>query len=362
MVSPDTYNDEYSLVAISGLLDIDTNTMIPGLRLIQFLNENGQPRAGWVTPDGTSVGALGAFDSTFALARAAIAAGRPLEDFAAAHKGPATLSYAGLLGAARVLPPLTHPDPARCLVSGTGLTHYGSASARDQMHQKLSANAGALTDTMQMFKWGVDGGRPDNEPGAQPEWFYKGHGDIVVGCGAALPSPSFALDGGEEPEIVGLYVIGADGTPHRLGFAIGNEFSDHITERKNYLYLAHSKLRHCAVGPELRTGAPPPHMNGMSRIRRGAHVVWERPFVTGENNMCHSLANLEYHHFKYSAHRRPGDVHLHFFGTATVSFADGVHAEPGDVFEVDLPDLGAPLANVLMRVDGGFAFGGVRQM
>ena len=345
------------------MLDIDTNTMIPGLRLIQFLNENGQPRAGWVTPDGSSVGGLGSFGSTFDLAQAALAAGQTLEAFAEAHKSSATLPYSNLLSAKRVLPPLTHPDPSRCLVSGTGLTHYGSASARDAMHQKLAANAGTLTDTMQMFKWGVDGGRPiGGQPGAQPEWFYKGNGDIVVGCGGSLPSPDFALDGGEEPEIVGLYLIDGAGTPQRLGFAIGNEFSDHVTERKNYLYLAHSKLRHCAVGPELRTGAPPPHMTGTSRIRRGTQVIWERPFVTGENNMCHSLANLEYHHFKYSAHRRPGDVHLHFFGTATLSFADGVHAEPGDVFEVDLPDLGAPLANVLSRVDGGFAFGGVRQL
>src|SRR5690349_12100509 len=341
--------------------------MIPALRLIQFIDDAGQPRAGWVAPDGTSVGALGDFTSTFALAQAALVAGKSLDAFAEEQirlQGePARRPYSELLASRRVLPPLTHPDPARCLVSGTGLTHYGSASARDAMHKKLAANAESLSDSMQMFKWGVDGGRPlGGAPGAQPEWFYKGDGGIVVGCGAGLPSPSFALDGGEEPEIVGLYLIGSDGTPHRLGFAIGNEFSDHVTERKNYLYLAHSKLRHCAVGPELRTGAPPPHMSGVSRIRRGSQVIWERPFVTGENNMCHSLANLEYHHFKYSAHRRPGDVHLHFFGTATLSFADGVHAEPGDVFEVDLPDLGAPLANPLSRVDGGFALGGVRQM
>ena len=136
--------------------------------------------------------------------------------------------------------------------------------------------------------------------------------------GAPLPSPDFALDGGEEPELVGLYLIGPDGTPHRLGFAIGNEFSDHVTERQNYLYLAHSKLRACAVGPELRTGPLPRDLRGTSRIRRGDAVLWEKPFLTGEANMCHSLANLEYHHFKYAAHRRPGDVHLHFFGTAMV--------------------------------------------
>ena len=342
-------------------MDIHTNPMIHRLRLIQFLEERGRPRVGWVTDDGSAVGSVGSFESTYALAQAASSAAEPLDAFASRLAVTPAIPYATLLQEHRVLAPLMHPDPARCLVSGTGLTHYGSASTRDQMHKKLAADS--LSDSMQMFKWGVEGGRPQGAgPGAQPEWFYKGDGDCVIACGRALPSPSFALDGGEEPEIVGLYLIAPDGTPQRLGFAIGNEFSDHITERKNYLYLAHSKLRPCAVGPELRTGVPPAHMDGTSRIRRGEEIVWERPFVTGEANMCHSLANLEYHHFKYPAHRRPGDVHLHFFGTATLSFADGFAAQPGDVFEVDLPALGAPLANPLARAEDGFTFGGVRAL
>jgi hypothetical protein len=350
------------------LLDIDTNPIIPRLRLIQFLSEAGLPRVGWIAPEGEAVGHVGNFPSVYALAQAAIAAGESLDTHGARHLQSATLPYAALRAERRVLVPLTHPDPARCLVSGTGLTHYGSAATRDSMHKKLAAPTESLSDSMQMFKWGVEGGRPPldtqghGEPGAQPEWFYKGDGDIAVGCGRDLASPAFALDGGEEPELVGLYVISPAGTPHRLGFAIGNEFSDHVTERRNYLYLAHSKLRPCAIGPELRTGEPPAHMEGMSRIRRGGQVVWEKPFVTGERNMCHSLANLEYHHFKYAAHRRPGDVHLHFFGTATLSFADGIRAQPGDVFEVDLPDLGAPLQNPLTQVPGGFEIGGVRAL
>ena len=318
---------------------------------------------GWVTPDGAGVGFVDSFESTYELARAALAAAEPLDAYASSRAAPPAFDYPHLLNERRLLPPLTHPDPARCLVSGTGLTHYGSASTRDNMHRKLAAASESLSDSMQMFKWGVEGGRPSGAaPGAQPEWFYKGDGDCVVACGQALPSPSFALDGGEEPEIVGLYVIAPDGTPQRLGFAIGNEFSDHVTERKNYLYLAHSKLRPCAIGPELRTGAPPAHMEGVSRIRRAGKILWERPFLTGETNMCHSLANLEYHHFKYAAHRRPGDVHLHFFGTATLSFADGIQTAPGDVFEVELPDLGAPLANPLARADTSFTFGGVRAL
>jgi hypothetical protein len=233
------------------------------------------------------------------------------------------------------------------------------------MHQKLQqqADEGTLTDSMRMFQWGVEGGIPESgEPGAQPEWFYKGDGAILAAPGQPLESPDFALDGGEEPELVGLYLIGPDGTPHRLGFAIGNEFSDHVTERQNYLYLAHSKLRACAVGPELRAGPLPRDLRGTSRLRRGGDVVWEKPFLTGEANMCHSLENLEYHHFKYAAHRRPGDVHLHFFGTATLSFADGVRAQAGDVFEIELPELGAALRNPLRTVAAGFAPGGVRAL
>jgi hypothetical protein len=213
---------------------------------------------------------------------------------------------------------------------------------------------------MRMFQWGMEGGRPaEGRPGAQPEWLYKGNGHIVVACGRPIVAPAFALDFGEEPEVVGLYVIAADGRPMRLGFAVGNEFSDHVTERRNYLYLAHSKLRQCSVGPELRTGPLPAHLEGRSRIRRGDTVLWEKPFLTGEENMCHSLANLEFHHFKYAAHRVPGDVHLHFFGTATLSFADGIRVGPGDRFEIELPALGAPLVNPLEVAAAGFAPGEV---
>ena len=35
------------------------------------------------------------------------------------------------------------------------------------------------------------------------------------------------------------------------------------------------------------------------------------------------------------------------FGTATLSFADGVKAEAGDVFEISAPDFGLPLRNPL---------------
>lgn len=259
-----------------------------------------------------------------------------------------TESYPIALAECRVLPPLDHEDPAHCLITGTGLTHLGSAATRDKMHQQKATDSAAQTDTSRMFQWGIEGGRPAaGSVGTQPEWFYKGDGAIVARPGQVLQSPAFAEDAGEEPELAGLYVIGDDGLPYRLGYAIGNEFSDHAMERRSYLYLAHSKLRNCAYGPELRVGDLPHHLEGTSRIRRGDAVLWEKPFLSGEDNMCHSVENLEYHHFKYAQFLRPGDVHVHFFGTATLSFADQIKTVPGDVFEISLNGFGAPLCNTV---------------
>jgi hypothetical protein len=252
------------------------------------------------------------------------------------------------LSAVCLLTPVDHDDPAHLMVSGTGLTHLGSAEGRDKMH--AAAQVGQATDSMRMFLIGVSGGKPSNgSPGVQPEWFYKGDGQILAAPGDPLVMPDFAQDGSEEPEIAGIYMIDDEGHPVRLGFALGNEFSDHVTERGNYLWLAHSKLRAAALGPELLLGPLPVDVRGTSRILRKGEVVWEKPFASGEANMSHSIANLEHHHFKYDAFRRPGDVHVHFFGTATLSFSDGFQTEEGDVFEVAAAPFTLPVRNPLGR-------------
>ena len=260
--------------------------------------------------------------------------------------GPA-VDLASAYEEGRVLSPIHHPDPAHLHLTGTGLTHLGSAATRDTMHQKaMKQDEANLTDSMRMFRMGVEGGKPaDGAPGVQPEWFYKGNGTMVAAPGAALSSPAFADDGGEEPEIAGIYVVGDDGTPFRVGFALSNEFSDHVMERVNYLYLAHSKLRPASFGPEILVGELPQDVRGVSRVRRGGEVVFEKPFLSGEANMSHTIANLEHHHFKYRVFREPGDVHVHMFGTATLSFADGLKTEPGDVFEIEAAQFGLPLRN-----------------
>ena len=316
------------------------------MRLMQVGGRDGRRV---VASEGARSWFVGRYKTVYDIANAAIAKKTTLAAIvkAAGEKGAA--DSAALLKAGRVLPPIDHPDPAHLHVAGTGLTHLGSAATRDSMHQKVTAVAEeSLTDSMKMFRMGLEGGRPKKGTmGVQPEWFYKGDGSFVVAPGKPLVSPWFALDGGEEPEVAGIYVIGKDGEPYRIGHALLNEFSDHVTERGNYLWLAHSKLRPVSFGPELLLGPLPKDVRGTSRIRRGKTVIFEQPFLTGEANMSHSLWNLEAHHFKYDWFRRPGDVHVHTFGTATLSVAAGIVTEPGDVFEISAPGFGLPLVNRL---------------
>ena len=211
---------------------------------------------------------------------------------------------------------------------------------------KLPKAAEPVTDSMRMFQWGVEGGRPaKGEIGIAPEWFYKGTGSILQPPFAPLTIPAYAEDGGEEAEVAGIYVIAEDGTPYRIGMATGNEFSDHQFEKRNYLNLAGSKLRTCSLGPELVVDAAFQAVDGEVRIERGGDTIWSKKVATGEENMCHSLANLEHHHFKFEGHRQPGDVHVHFFGAHSLSFGEGVVLKDGDWMEVRYEGFGRPLRN-----------------
>jgi hypothetical protein len=251
----------------------------------------------------------------------------------------------------RILAAADHPEePARCLVTGTGLTHMASAKNRQAMHGRPED----LTDSMKMYRWGLEGGKPAaGEIGAAPEWFYKGTGLTLRAHGEPLEIPWYAEDGGEEPEVAAVYLIDAAGDPWRIGFAQGNEFSDHELERRNYLYLAASKLRTCAIGPELTIGAEFERVDGRVAIERAGATVWSQAIRSGEQAMSHSLANLEHHHFKFEHHRRPGDLHVHFLGADAFSFGEGVRLEDADVMSVQFEGFGRALRNPVKRVKEG---------
>lgn len=292
--------------------------------------------------------------SIYDLARSAIDEGDSLVEIAESRRTSQRLEYDPIYRGEspwKLLAAFDHPeDPLHCIVSGTGLTHRASAENREAMHEAQSS--GQLTDSMQMYLWGVEGGRPAaGEVGQQPEWFYKGTGHALRAHGEPLLQPGFADDGGEEPEVAAAYLVDREGRPWRIGFAAGNEFADHVMEKKNYLNLAHSKLRQCSIGPELCLSEHFESVTGTVSILRAGKEVWFHAIQTGEQHMAHSLANLEHHHFKYTEHRRAGQAHVHFLGAAAFSFGAQMKLEDGDLMQVAWNGLGRPLINPL-AIDG----------
>jgi hypothetical protein len=289
-------------------------------------------------------------ESIYELAGGAITRGMRLEQLAQSYPAEDEIIYDAVYRGESeysLLPPIDHPEPARCFITGTGLTHKASADNRQSMH----GDPAAVTDSMRMYRIGVEGGRPAAACiGAPPEWFYKGIGTILRAHGEPLEVPNHADDGGDEAEIAGVYIVSPTGLPLRVGFVQGNEFSDHVLEAKNYLYLAQSKLRTCSLGPELVVGADFSDVPGIASIDRAGETLWTGPLASGEKWMCHSLANLEHHHFKHAEHRRPGDVHVHFFGADMFSFKDRLRLEDGDVMTVAFRGFGRALRNPI-RID-----------
>jgi hypothetical protein len=310
--------------------------------------------------DESNLRLLSGSKSVYDLARTAISANETIEKTVGRELSSQSIGYEDVYAGEsdwRLLPPFDQPENAHgCLITGTGLTHRASAESRANMHGAANTSTEAvLTDSMKMYRAGLEGGRPvAGSIGAQPEWFYKGDASVLRAHGQSLDVPNFGLDGGEEAEIAGCYVIAPDGTPFRVGLVQGNEFSDHVGEARNYLYLAESKLRTCSIGPELVIGAGQSffagEIRGRTTIERSGKAIWSGELASGERWMCHTLANLEHHHFKNPFHRRPGDAHVHFLGADAFSFRDQVRLEDGDEMVISYEGFGRPLRNPI-RID-----------
>lgn len=318
------------------------------MRLVQLINAKKQRKIAMVEEPNLKV--ITGYSSIYELAQQAITAQKGITQLVQEAGKEEDLNYDEVYEGKSgwgLLPAFDHPDdPNSCMVSGTGLTHKASAENRNKMHEKQEA--AQLTDSMQMYLWGQEGGRPEaGHTGIQPEWFYKGNGSILKGHGEMLRVPSFGDDGGEEPELAAAYVNDSNGKPWRIGMMTANEFSDHVMEKKNYLYLAPSKIRDCSLGPELVINADFDDVKGRVRVVRKGEVLWEKEIHTGDKHMVHSLSNLEHHHFKYPSHRLPGQAHIHFLGADAFSFGEKIILQQGDMMEVSWEGMGRPLQNYL---------------
>src|SRR6185436_11872279 len=114
------------------------------MRLVQFKTPAGEHRVGLVREDENSLQLLQGITRVYDLALEADRRELGLEQVVNEYVSRESVDYDQLMAENRLLPPLDHPDPAHCYVSGTGLDHLGSAQARDAMHTKLSGDPSML--------------------------------------------------------------------------------------------------------------------------------------------------------------------------------------------------------------------------
>jgi hypothetical protein len=252
-------------------------------------------------------------------ATAAIELETPMRELLSTDLSGIVLDYDevhGLRSGWTFLPSFDHPqDLARCIVSGCANAHTGS---------------------------------PEGRPSAPPI-FFKGNGAHLRAHGEALTIPSFAVSGAEEAELAGVWLIGPDGSPVRVGITPGNEFADPEMAAAEPNQLSHSKLRTCSIGPELVIDPEFSDIGGLVRIERTGKRLWSRELATGDRHTQFTLAEVEEHLFKYNAHRVPGDAHIHYLGGSVSSYADGFRLEDGDHVVIEWDGFGRALRNLIER-------------
>src|SRR5690606_11004551 len=135
------YTSPHSDCATRGVSGGSAPAGTNAMQLIQFLDAQGQTRVGKIDASGTRVEVLAGATSIYELALRCFHERSSLDTLAGGLKVDGVEPYQPLRHSGRMLPPLTHPDPHHCLVSGTGLTHLGSAATRDAMHKKAASAA-----------------------------------------------------------------------------------------------------------------------------------------------------------------------------------------------------------------------------
>ena len=234
------------------------------------------------------------------------------------------------------------------IVTGTGLTHLGSAEGRDKMHKDL-ADPSKLTHSMRMFKMGVSraAGRVRAKPARSLNGFIRATVHPSQLQRETCPARRLRSTAAKSQRSSGVYLIDDSGLLVCVGFVLGNEFSDHVTERHNYLWLAHSKLRPQALAGASGRRSARGHQRHVPSSGAACKLVWEKPVSvrrTEHGPLDHQSRGAPLQVWLVSpTRRRPRPFLRH----SHRSFSDGVKTQKGDVFEIECDTFGLPLRNRL---------------
>ena len=311
--------------------------------LVQF-SEDGVRGVAAIAEDGTAR-RLAGVGGTLALARRAIAerlsCSAELAERFGGRRGGARRSAAAGADRPRGRRPSAgqrdRPDPSR----------LGRGAGQDAPR---GGGQGSADIPMRMFLMGGEGGKPTGAGGRRAAGMVlQGRRPNHRRARRALAMPRFAQDGGEEPEIAGVYLIDADGAPVRLGYVLATSSPTTSPSAAttcgwrtpscgpppwapsycwaSFPMTSAARAGSCGTASGLGEAVP---------VRGGQHV----PFAGQPRAPPLQVRRLP----------PPRRRTRHFFGTATPSFSDGFRTEEGDVFEIEAKPFTLPVRNPLARL------------
>ncbi|MEU8891914.1 FAH family protein [Streptomyces sp. NPDC048442] len=234
---------------------------------------------------------------------------------ALAAAGPALDVPAADLPLVRMRPPLLPDHVGDALVSGFMMTHHVKAGPEV----------------------------PD-----QPNWFFKGLGNVLRVPGLPLSVPGDAVAVTEEAEVVLVYVDDEEGESHYAGYTFGNDLTDIGRFKQHAGHLSYAKLCDTAVAPWLHLGAPPRSVTGAVTVERDGAPAWKGSFTTGTDALHYDLDTMMRRLFAYESLHHPGRTHYVYIGADRSSFHGGFRLEDGDRVTLDFASHGVTVSNPLV--------------
>jgi hypothetical protein len=189
--------------------------------------------------------------------------------------------------------------------------------------------------------------KADGTAPSQPNWFFKGLGDILKVPGEPLRVPSGPLALTEEAEVVLVYVTDPAGVPRYAGYTFGNDLTDIGRFKRHAGHLSYAKLCDAGVAPWLFLDAPPDHVTGRVTITRDGAPAWQGAFTTGTKALHYELPGMLSELFSYRTLSHPGRIHYVYLGADRSSFHSGFTMADRDVIEMEFDTHGVRLAHTV---------------
>ena len=189
--------------------------------------------------------------------------------------------------------------------------------------------------------------KADSGAPTQPNWFFKGLGEVLKVSGEPLRVPQDALAVTEEAEVVLVYVGDADGAPKYAGYTFGNDLTDIGRFKRHAGHLSYAKLCDAGVAPYLFLGTPPQQVTGQVTIERDGEQAWRGPFATGVKALHYGLRDMTAGLFANASLLHPGRVHYVYLGADRSSFHHGFTMADRDRVTIEFATHGVTLSHPL---------------